>query len=213
MNQRKLDTDAGHDGKTRTITRRRFVGAATAAALLGGASARSLGSPETAEAATASGVKLFSQFTRLPGKSIAPDGWLLRYAQINAEGWVMKHARDRLPSVWGRYVHRTANPKLGFTVHDEWIDAPDYGAYFGDSLVHYAGLSLTLRSVPKRKPGPPSSLRRRILTAISEAFNSKPGGSAGSRSSTNRCSSMRCCFGTTVRVTGPLSGHVSGPPI
>ena len=140
MNQRKLDTDAGHDGKTGTISRRRFVGAATAAALLGGASARSLGSPETAEAATASGVKLFSQFTRLPGKSIAPDGWLLRYAQINAEGWVMKHARDRLPSVWGRYVHRTANPKLGFTVHDEWIDAPDYGAYFGDSLVHYAGL-------------------------------------------------------------------------
>jgi DUF1680 family protein len=76
----------------------------------------------------------------VPAKSIAPDGWLLRYAQINADGWVRKYAKDAMPSVWGRYVHRTSNPKLGFTDHDEWIDAPDYGSYFGDALVHYAGL-------------------------------------------------------------------------
>ena len=53
---------------------------------------------------------------------------------------MLKYAKDAMPSVWGRYVHRTSNPKLGFTDHDEWIDAPDYGSYFGDALVHYAGL-------------------------------------------------------------------------
>ena len=45
-----------------------------------------------------------------------------------------------MPSVWGRYFHRTSNPKLGFTDHDEWVDAPGYGSYFGDAMVHYAGL-------------------------------------------------------------------------
>ena len=140
MNRPELDTDAAHDGRTKTITRRRFVGAATAAALLSGAGARVLGSPDAGEATTAGGVKLFSRFTRLPGRSIAPDGWLLQYAQINANAWVLKYAKDRMPSVWGRYVNRTSNPDLGFTDHDEWKDAPDYGAYFGDSLVHYGGL-------------------------------------------------------------------------
>ena len=83
---------------------------------------------------------MFSRFSTLPAKSIAPEGWLLRYAQINANGWVLKYAKDAMPSVWGRYVHRTSNPKLGFSDHDEWLDAPDYGSYFGDALVHYAGL-------------------------------------------------------------------------
>jgi DUF1680 family protein len=116
------------------------VGAATAAALLGGASGLSLGSPEMGEATNASGVKLFSRFTRLPGRSIAPDGWLLRYAQINANGWVLKYARDRMPTVWGRFVHRTDNPHPESTDFEFDIDTPDYGAYFGDALVHYGGL-------------------------------------------------------------------------
>ena len=41
--------------------------------------------------------------------------------------------------MWGRYFNRTSKPQLGFTANDEWVDAPDYGAYFGDGLVHYAG--------------------------------------------------------------------------
>jgi len=121
------------------MSRRRFVGAATAATLLGGAGGSGLGA-QTPEHATASGATLFSRFITLPPGSIAPEGWLLRYAQINADGWVLKYAKDAMPPVWGRYTHRTSNPKLGFTDHDEWIDAPDYGSYFGDALVHYGGL-------------------------------------------------------------------------
>jgi DUF1680 family protein len=121
------------------MSRRSFVGAAAAATLLGGAGGSGMGA-QAPESTTASGATLFSRFTTLPAKSIAPEGWLLRYAQINADGWVRKYAKDAMPSVWGRYVHRTSNPKLGFTDHDEWIDAPDYGSYFGDALVHYAGL-------------------------------------------------------------------------
>jgi len=135
MNQRKLDKDGGE--KKRTMSRRRFVGAA--AAVLGGAGVGGLGA-QTSEPASAGGVELFSQFTRLPAKSITPGGWLLRYAQINADGWVLKYAKDAMPAVWGRYVHRTSNPDLGFTDNGEWKDAPDYGAYFGDALVHYGAL-------------------------------------------------------------------------
>lgn len=83
--------------------------------------------------------KLYRKFTRLPAGSVLPKGWLEDYCRINGNGWVLKQTKDRLPGVWGRYFHRTSNPELGFTANDEWIDAPDYGAYFGDGLAHYAG--------------------------------------------------------------------------
>jgi len=139
MSQHKLKAGAARGGEKTTMSRRRFVGVATAATLLGGAGSPGKGAP-TPPHPTASVATLFSQFTTLPTKSIVPGGWLLRYAQINADGWVRKYAQDAMPSVWGRYVHRTSNPDLGFTDHDEWIDAPDYGAYFGDALVHYGGI-------------------------------------------------------------------------
>jgi hypothetical protein len=139
MNQHNPNSGAAKLKGTRTMSRRRFVGAATAATLLSGVKGDAPGA-QTPQSTTASGATLFSRFTTLPPNSIAPAGWLLRYAQINADGWVLKYAKDAMPSVWGRYVHRTSNPKLGFTDHDEWIDAPDYGSYFGDALVHYAGL-------------------------------------------------------------------------
>jgi hypothetical protein len=137
-----MNSDAAQGGKRGTITRRAFVGVATAATLLGRPGAHGMGAQtaQTPEHTSANGTRLFSQFNTLPAKSIAPDGWLRRYAEINANGWVLKYAKDAMPSVWGRYVHRTSNPKLGFSAHDEWIDAPDYGSYFGDALVHYAGL-------------------------------------------------------------------------
>ncbi len=141
MNQDRTNSD-DRSAKRMTISRRTFVGVATAATLLSGTSRTGMGAhtAPTPEHATPSGAKLFSRFSTLPAKSIAPEGWLLRYAEINANGWVLKYAHDAMPSVWGRYVYRTSNPKLGFTDHDEWVDPPDYGSYFGDALVHYAGL-------------------------------------------------------------------------
>lgn len=85
MNQRKSNSDALQPTGKGTMSRRSFVGAATAATLLGGAGGSGLGA-QTPEHVTASGATLFSRFITLPPGSIAPEGWLLRYAQINADG-------------------------------------------------------------------------------------------------------------------------------
>ena len=62
-------------------------------------------------------------------------------AGSTATGWVLKQANDRLRGLWGRYFDRTSKPHLCVTANDEWIDTPDYGAYFGDGLVHYVASS------------------------------------------------------------------------
>lgn len=111
--------------------------------ITGGISSRALAAQQAAGGATAAGTstpQLFRVFAPLKPGSVRPEGWLARYVDINAGGWVLAYAKAKMPEVYGRYTHRTANPDLGFTDHDEWVDAPDYGAYFGDGLVHYAQL-------------------------------------------------------------------------
>ena len=121
------------------MNRRDFVWATSLTALWGTmrgeASAQSTQSESTSRE---SAPTLYRKFARLPAGSVLPRGWLEDYCKINGNGWVLKQAKDRLPGVWGRYFYRTSNPKLGFTANDEWVDAPDYGAYFGDGFIHYA---------------------------------------------------------------------------
>ena len=139
MYRPKENSETVYEQGKRTLSRRRFVGAAAAATLLSRAGIPSMDS-QVPKSTTAAGATMYSRLTTLPPGSISPQGWLERYAQINANGWVLKYAKDAKPAVWGRYTHRTSHPELGFTDHDEWIDAPDYGTYFGDSLVHYGAL-------------------------------------------------------------------------
>ena len=127
MKEHQINQNSGRAGRIGSMSRRQFVGINSTVALLGAAAASKV-SARTPQPATANGVKLFRRFMRLPGRSITPDGWLGRYAQINANGWVMKYARERMPAVWGRYSHRGEKGPA------------DYGSYFGDALVRYAGL-------------------------------------------------------------------------
>ncbi len=121
------------------MNRREFARAGLTAGMFGKAVSGSRRS-ESAAPADARTPRLFRRFVPLPPGSIRPEGWLARYVDINAGGWVLVYAKAQMREVYGRYTHRTSNPDLGFTDHDEWVDAPDYGAYFGDALVHYAQL-------------------------------------------------------------------------
>jgi DUF1680 family protein len=122
------------------MTRRTFAAAISAAFGTRTQSER----PAAEQATPAAGARGYAsgltRFVPLPPGSTSPDGWLSHYLRINADGWVLQYARARMPEVWGRYWNRTSNPKLGFTDHDEWINPPDYGAYFGNSLVRYASV-------------------------------------------------------------------------
>src|SRR5215469_13270671 len=98
MTRRKPGSEVGNE-KAGALSRRRFVG--VTAALAGTAVSRTMGMqelaatpvPEPAPRPTViTGSKAFSQFTRMPGGSIRPEGWLRRYAQTNADGWILKHA-------------------------------------------------------------------------------------------------------------------------
>jgi DUF1680 family protein len=109
---------------TVTLSRREFVGVNAAAVLAGLGATTGRGAP----AVSVNGVKMFARYMRLPGTAITPEGWLGRYAEINANGWILKYAKERMPAVWGRYSHR------------EEKGPADYGSYFGDALVRYAGL-------------------------------------------------------------------------
>jgi len=118
------------------MNRRDFVRVTALTAMSG--SIRGEARPQSSQSGTEP--RLFAQFARLKAGSVSPAGWLEDYCRINGNGWVLKQAKDQLPDIWGRYIHRTSNPQLGFTANDEWLDPPDYGAYFGDALVHYGVL-------------------------------------------------------------------------
>ncbi len=113
MNQRRPNSDE-RKARRATMSRRTFVGVAPAALCSAGRN-WSYGRANGADTqhSAANGATLFSRFSTLPEKHCV-RGWLLRYAQMNANGWVLKYAQDAMPSISGRYVHRTSNPKLGF---------------------------------------------------------------------------------------------------
>ena len=74
--------------------------------------------------------KTFGSFALLPARTIRPEGWLRRYAQINADSWLLMYARSRDPELYDEYRDkRTVKEQGSFT---------DYMGDFGEDLVHYA---------------------------------------------------------------------------
>src|ERR1039457_2548567 len=123
------------------MNRREFIGVGSSASLL-----RATGFAIQGEAKeSAEGepvlhklpVKAYSRFARLPPGSVAPSGWLLQYAQVNADSWILDYARHRDPGVYSEYSRRSKTPYPVFNENNETVDFCGYIAYFGSALVHY----------------------------------------------------------------------------
>ena len=123
------------------MNRRDFIGVGSAATLLS-ATELSIQSKaqESEPAAHKLPVKAYSRLTRLLPGSIAPEGWLLQYAQINADSWILDYARHRDPGVYSEYSRRFKTAQPVFNENDETIEFCGYIAYFGSALIHYAEL-------------------------------------------------------------------------
>ncbi len=76
----------------------------------------------------------FSKLKPLAAGRVLPEGWLREWGQVNADGWLLMQAKNKTPLVIGTFWRRFK--KVRFF----WDNAPDYSAYFGDSLVRYAAL-------------------------------------------------------------------------
>lgn len=88
----------------------------------------------------ASGVKTYAQLRPLPGGQVLPAGWLHRYAELNANAWLMHYARNRDPEVYGRFWDRNKTASVTFTELNETQILCDYTAYFADGLAHNAAV-------------------------------------------------------------------------
>ena len=82
----------------------------------------------------------YGVFSPLPAGSVSPRGWLRDWASINAEGWLLDYARQQDPRVYGRLWNRVKTAEIRMSENGEWLDPPDYNAYFADALVRYAHL-------------------------------------------------------------------------
>ena len=126
------------------MNRREFMGVSTAATLLGATDTSLRGNPresgESKQTADRNAVKTFSRLALLSPGSIAPSGWLLKFAQINADSWILDYARHRDPGVYSEYSRRSKMSHPVFNENNETIDFCGYIAYFGSALVHYAQL-------------------------------------------------------------------------
>ncbi len=77
-------------------------------------------------------------FSSLPAGSVQPRGWLREWARANAEGWLLDYAREEDPRVYGRLWNRLSTAEIRMNANGEWLDPPDYNAYFADALLRYA---------------------------------------------------------------------------
>ena len=126
------------------MNRRDFMGVGAAASILSTADFSVEGKgQETGEqqpSTQETPVKVYSRLSRLSPGSIAPAGWLLKFAQINADSWILDYARNRDPGVYSEYSRRSKTSHPVFNENNETIDFCGYIAYFGSALIHYAQL-------------------------------------------------------------------------
>src|ERR1019366_8904185 len=96
------------------MNRREFIGVGSSASLLSATGFAIPGegkeSGEGEQALRQLPVKAYSHFARLPPGSVVPSGWLLQYAQINADTWILDYARHRDPGVYSEYSRRSKTP-------------------------------------------------------------------------------------------------------
>lgn len=87
-------------------------------------------------------VRRESVFSLLPPGQIAPSGWLRRYAEINANAWLLHYARNEDPEVYGKFwpANRNERAETVFSENNETLVLSDYTAYFADGMLHYAAL-------------------------------------------------------------------------
>jgi DUF1680 family protein len=82
----------------------------------------------------------FASSAALAPGEVTPEGWLGRYAQLNADAWLLHYARNRDPEVYGKFWHRNQTSTVTFDEHNQTQILCDYTAYFADGMIHYAGL-------------------------------------------------------------------------
>jgi DUF1680 family protein len=82
----------------------------------------------------------FGAFARLAPGQVMPGGWMRDWARINADGWLLRYARNREPGVYDKLWNRNPVAKVTFTENNETVILCDYTAYFADGLMRYATL-------------------------------------------------------------------------
>ena len=80
----------------------------------------------------------YARLHSLSPASIAPEGWLLRYAGLNAQAWLLHYATSQDPEVYGKFWHRNPSARVTFDANNVTQVLCDYTAYFADGLLHNA---------------------------------------------------------------------------